>query len=396
MSKHSYKGISKLRPPRVALLVCNLGQSGAEKQLVYIAQALASAGVEVRIYTLQKSGFYAAALRGAGIEIHCFGTVPFAPARLIALTAQLLSFRPDVVQSIPAFMNLYSGLAARAIGAISLGGLRSDLDTCRQEYGRLTPLLMRVCDAVAANSTSAYGELRDARIIAPDRIHMLANAIDTAPFRTMARPWRGGAFWALYLGRLVNTKRVDIYLRALAAARSRAPFIRGIIAGEGPELASLRNLASSLGLDDEHVSFAGHQSDILPLLQSASCLVLSSDAEGCPNVVLEAMAAGLPVITTPAGDASQIVEHARTGFVVPFADWESTAEAIVSLATSPQLALSMGSAGRNRIDRLYGSRHIAHHLLDIYAGIARRKGFAHHPILNYTPHHDSAKATCAH
>src|SRR5689334_24157675 len=89
MSKHYSKGIPNLRPPRVALLVCNLGQSGAEKQLVYIAQALASAGIEVRIYTLEEGGFYAAALRQAGIEIYCFGTVPFAPARLIALTAQL-------------------------------------------------------------------------------------------------------------------------------------------------------------------------------------------------------------------------------------------------------------------------------------------------------------------
>jgi glycosyltransferase involved in cell wall biosynthesis len=279
-------------------------------------------------------------------------------------------------------MNLYAGPAARVLRAMSVGGLRSSLGTCREEFGHLTPLLMNVCDALVTNSHMACAEVRRAGIMQPERIHILPNGIDTEPFRNIERSnQRAEDFTVLYLGRLVKSKRIDVYLRSLAAARAKVPSVRGVIAGEGPELNNLRELARSLGLAEDHVSFVGHQSDIAQLFRRTACLVLTSDAEGCPNVILEAMAAGLPVISTPAGDARHAVEHGRTGFVVPFGRWPSIADSIVSLATSREASTAMGLAGRARVEQLYGTTHIASRLLAIYAAVARRTGIGVPPIL---------------
>jgi glycosyltransferase involved in cell wall biosynthesis len=114
------------------------------------------------------------------------------------------------------------------------------------------------------------------------------------------------------------------------------------------------------------VTFLGRREDVPALLKQADMLVLSSDYEGFPNVVLEAMAARLPVITTPAGDANIAVQNGNTGYVVHFDDVTGMAECMVRLSKSPGLRWQLGEAARKRVEQHFSFEHLAGRLLSIY------------------------------
>jgi glycosyltransferase involved in cell wall biosynthesis len=109
------------------------------------------------------------------------------------------------------------------------------------------------------------------------------------------------------------------------------------------------------------------------LLARSALLVLSSDYEGLPNVVLEAMAARLPVITTPAGDAGVVVQHGQTGFVVQPDDHQSMAACMVKLAQSPSLRAELGKAGRQRVEQEYNYESLADRLVEIFRSFASQE-----------------------
>jgi glycosyltransferase involved in cell wall biosynthesis len=102
------------------------------------------------------------------------------------------------------------------------------------------------------------------------------------------------------------------------------------------------------------------------LLARADMLVLTSQHEGFPNVLLEAMAARLPVVTTPAGDATRLVRDGSTGFVVPFDDEDLLAARLGQLATSPALRRAFGRAGRDVVELEYRTERLAGRALAIY------------------------------
>jgi glycosyltransferase involved in cell wall biosynthesis len=108
-------------------------------------------------------------------------------------------------------------------------------------------------------------------------------------------------------------------------------------------------------------------------------MALTSDQEGFPNVLLEAMAARLPVIATPAGDAGIVVEDGVTGCVVDFEDVRGMAERMVCLAQSASLRRQLGEAGRRRVERDYSFTSLAPRLMNLYKEVARHQKYS--PLL---------------
>src|SRR5690606_29768369 len=130
--------------------------------------------------------------------------------------------------------------------------------------------------------------------------------------------------------------------------RREIPSMSGLLAGTGPERERLEAQAGRLALDPAALRMPGHLPDITAELGRDAILVLTSDHEGLPNVLLEAMAAGLPVVTTPAGDAASVIRDGETGYVVGFDDEEALVARLLELARSPSLRRKFGEAGRRR------------------------------------------------
>jgi len=163
---------------------------------------------------------------------------------------------------------------------------------------------------------------------------------------------------------------VDRFIEAISLARQRCPNLRGLIIGDGPERHNWENSAIQKGLLPPILTFIGQRDDVPHLLMQSDMLVLCSDDEGFPNVILEAMLARLPVITTPAGDSDIIVENEVNGYVVPFSDTCAMAERMVRLAESPDLRRQLGEAGRQRVERHYAYESLAYRLMHIYRKVA--------------------------
>jgi glycosyltransferase involved in cell wall biosynthesis len=122
------------------------------------------------------------------------------------------------------------------------------------------------------------------------------------------------------------------------------------------------------------VHFVGHQEDILPWLAALDVFVLSSDWEGMSNALLEAMAAGLPVVATAVGGTPEVVVDGVTGLLVPPHDPISLAEAIVRLLDAPDLRRQMGQAGRERVKKSFTVERMVEQTQTLYEHILSAKG----------------------
>jgi glycosyltransferase involved in cell wall biosynthesis len=368
---------------RVAFVAGTLGQGGAEKQLVYMARALREAGVDVRVYCLTSGEYHEAALREAGIPVVWVGQRASFGRRLYTLTRELYRFRPHIVQSAHFYTNLYAGLSARLARSISIGAIRSDGLLEMRAWGRMGRLLLRAPHALIANSLA--GRRNVERLgVPPGKLNVLPNVIDLARFDCLsaeeaaASPARD-RIAVITVGRMIREKRFDRFIEALSLARREESMLEGVLVGDGPERASIERFAEAQGLLPDGLTLLGQRDDVPALLRQAQIMALTSDQEGFPNVLLEAMAARLPVIATPAGDAGIVVEDGVTGCVVDFEDVRGMAERMVCLAQSASLRRQLGEAGRRRVERDYSFTSLAPRLMNLYKEVARHQKYS--PLL---------------
>ena len=361
---------------RVAFVAGTLGLGGAEKQLVYMASSLRQSGVQVRIYCLTTGEYYESVMKKNGLIPFWIGKIQNPLWRLPALAVELRDFHPHIIQSAHFYTNLYATLVAPLYKAVGIGGLRSDTFNEVNGNGFWGMKLLKVPRTLISNSNTAK---RNAVSLGAreDRIFVLPNVIDLEVFdrdisasSLVPLPIKKKILGinVVVVGTLFPGKRIDRFLQALQKARTSAPMLRGFIVGDGEERNHLECLADDLGLLPDGVCFVGRQDNIPAILSQADIFVLSSDNEGMPNVILEAMAASLPVITTPAGDAGVAVVHGVTGYVVPFDEINNTLEDyLVNLSASPELRQKLGEAGRKRVEQYYSYGLLGDRLLSIYA-----------------------------
>jgi glycosyltransferase involved in cell wall biosynthesis len=171
-------------------------------------------------------------------------------------------------------------------------------------------------------------------------------------------------FFALLVATLRPEKRADVFVRAVLEANAREPRIRGIVAGGGPGLADVQALAAT---SNGVVEAIGEIRSVGDVMGAADVVCLSSSAEGLPLVVLEAMSLERPILATAVGGLTDAVGPGHTGVLVPPADEQAFADALVALARDPAATALMGSAARQRFDERYTVEKMA----DAYAAMLR-------------------------
>lgn len=210
-------------------------------------------------------------------------------------------------------------------------------------------------DAIAAIS----GGVKDALLASGIRaglIEVIPSGIDLAPFdepfdRAAARQALGLApedVLAIQVAALAPHKSQTTLLRAAALLRDRSPRLRIWIAGEGSLRDALLTEHRALHLDDR-VRFLGFRDDVTALLRAADLFVLSSYLEGLGTSILDAMAAGLPVVATRVGGIPEVVRDGETGLLVPPRNPEALADAMARVAGDASLRGAMGARGRETV-----------------------------------------------
>jgi glycosyltransferase involved in cell wall biosynthesis len=237
--------------------------------------------------------------------------------------------------------------------------------------------LARMTDRVVTISPAQRDDLVDRfRVAAASRTVIIPLGLDLAPLARLDRSAPdmrghldipGGAPVVGYAGRFVPIKDLATLVAAFARVAQRVPDAVLVMAGDGPVRGDLEALVATLNLG-RHVRFLGWTEDLAKLYATIDICALSSLNEGTPVAVIEAMAAARAVVATRVGGVADIVEHERTGLLVPPRDPEALAGAIARLAADPAERCRMGTAGRQAvtarftherldddIDRLYAS-----------------------------------------
>jgi glycosyltransferase involved in cell wall biosynthesis len=196
--------------------------------------------------------------------------------------------------------------------------------------------------------------------IPESKLAVIPNGVDLADFDHLPDVDLARAAWNLpaqgviigAVGRLHAVKGFTYLLEAFARLAPDFPQATLLLVGDGPDRSILEQLAARYRLS-QRVTFMGEQTDVPSFLAALDVLALPSLHEGMPNVVLEAMAAGLPVVASHTGGVPEVVVHGETGWLVAAADQGALCKAIFNLLNDPSRAQAMGKAGRQRVERLF-------------------------------------------
>ena len=368
----------------VLQFIPTLDRSGAEKQMVLLAKGLPRDRFRVEAAALTRLGPLAGELEAAGVPVTLIGkrhkVDPFALSRL---TRFLREKRFDVVQTWIFAANVYGRVAAHRakVPVIVTAEMAVDLWKGRGQREidrRLAPWT----DRVVGNSRAVVDFYRKVGV-PEDRLACIYSGIGDEPAPAVDRAavraefgWAPDAPLALFAGRLAPQKGVDDLLGALDLLQHIRPDLRTLIVGDGPlrgrleESARAVQLLNGAGL----ARFTGHRPDVPRLMAAADLVVLPSYYEGLPNVVLEAMQMGKPVVATSAPGTTEVVADGETGLLVPLRSPKALAQAMRTVLGDAELARRLGEAGRARVAAEFRVGAMVDQFAALYEQLARAKG----------------------
>lgn len=354
---------------RLLYVIGQLGLGGAERQLYYLLANLDQSRYHpcLVVWNFDPDETYYRAIDALKIPIYGLPAQWSSIAKLRALRKVARTLAPEVVHSYVFFTNFAADYAARGTGALAIGSLRSDMVRSLQSGGTLRGVLNSRWPSchISNSEVCAENARRHSSFFVPKRYIVVRNGLDLAKFRNSDDAHEMSTYVAS-VGSLLRVKRWDRLVNAVQKVLSSGiKDARFQLAGDGPLRPVLQQLAGDLGVS--HVlEFLGAVHDIPAFLQRAKFLVHTAESEGCPNAVMEAMAAGKAVVATNVGDIPYLVEDGKTGFVVRRDDDEALVSRIVTLLTDPDLCRQMGENARAKAEQEFELVSLVTRTLDAY------------------------------
>jgi glycosyltransferase involved in cell wall biosynthesis len=332
------------RPVRLIFLLQDLKFGGTQRQTLELARRLDPARFQVEIWLLAAGEEMAPAARRSGIPLVRLGRQErVGPAALARLGRRLQNQDIAVLMPLTVVPNIWGRVLGRlARVPVIVGNCRGGGAPRRQHERWLWPLAHHIL----CNSQALKLVLTDRCGVPEARLTTIPNGVDTDYFQPPASP-SAGPPRVLSVARMVPDKDHETLLAAFRLTTRAIPAAELWLVGDGPGLAAVQERARQLGLSDR-VKFLPPREDLRPLLHQASLLVLSSKTEALPNVILEAMAAGLPVVATGVGGVPELVVPGLTGWLVNPGDALGLAAALGQVLADPDTRQAFGRAGRRR------------------------------------------------
>lgn len=339
---------------RILQAMAGAPHGGAEAFFERLAIALHHAG-ETQQLLIRREPSRAARLRAVGLPVEeiAFGrALDFVSARRFAALA--LAFKPRVVLTWMSRATIYCP--------------RGDFVHVARLGGYYDLRYYKHCHHLIGN-TRALTEWMVKEGWPADRAHYLPNFAEIAPAPAVPRAsldTPADAPLAIALGRLHPNKGFDVLLAAVA----KAPGLYLWLAGEGAQRAALRRQAASLGIDDR-VRFLGWRQDVGALLAAADMLVCSSRREPLGNTIIEAWAAKKPVIACAASGPAELIEHDKTGLLVPIDDAAALGDAMRGLVHDKARAASLAAAGHAVFEAQFSEPRVVARYREFLATVTR-------------------------
>lgn len=337
-------------PVKTVFLLQDLKFGGTQRQAVELASRIDPSRFSIRLWLMTEGDDFLPRAEELKLPVRWLSRGKRVGVEsLVNLWRSLRRERIDLLVLWTVVPNIWGRILGR------LTGTRHIVGTCR---GGASParqherFLSTLADHHICNSTALGNAYLGRYRVPKKRVSVIPNGIDAppGPHRVHAAPSNPGVI--LSVARLVPDKDHDTLVRAFAIVAGRNPGVELRIVGDGPRRQAVENLVRRAGLS-HRVRFLPGRLDLLPLYRESDIFVLSSHREGLPNVVLEAMAAGLPVVASAVGGIPEVVRHGRTGWLVPPEDPGAMADALEHLLADDCMRSAFGDAGRRLVEEEY-------------------------------------------
>lgn len=356
--------VATTRPLLVVHVVISFAIGGLE---VLVAD-LASRAKHVRAHVicLESIGPLAGKLEGSAASVECTGTreTPVLEHAMI-LRRRLAELKPDVIHTHNEKAHIHIALATL--------GWKTPIVHTRHGRGQVDTLLSKLVNKLAVRrSTFIACVSADAVQVARDegatssQLRVLLNAIDVGSYDASGYDAHAGSWHAVTVARLAPVKDLGTMLRAARIIRDAHPAFRLHVVGDGESRPELEQIARELELGDT-VTFHGASTNPRPYMADASLFMQSSISEGISLTLLEAMAAGLPVVATDVGGNREVVEVGQTGYLVSSGDPQALADAAIRVLTQPDTAKAMSRAARRRAETKFDLDRMVNEYEALYA-----------------------------
>lgn len=365
---------------RVHALIDTLGVGGAEMVLAEFAAVAQLAGIELSVgYLAEAEVEHAAArLRRAGVQPRRVG-IPghLGPAAFLAVRRQIAQLRPDVVHTHLGYADLLGGLAARSLGIPTVATLHGDVDLDNRR-ARLRRDAMRLARRVSAERLIAVSEAARAAYVAggsypPGRVVVVRNGIAGTALPGAGQEVRrelGLEPEHLVVAMISSLRREKAHDLAFAAVRELVvsmPEVRLLVVGDGRLRAEVARAAKPLG---DRVVLAGFRDDTMAVLDATDVLLHPSRHDALPTTIIEAMAAGTPVLATRVGGIPELIDDGVSGILLAPPPVPSEIAAVLAgLLRDPARRRQLAAAGRARFEREFTARRWAICIEELYRDV---------------------------
>ncbi|OAI52722.1 hypothetical protein AYO47_05995 [Planctomyces sp. SCGC AG-212-M04] len=367
---------------RVTYLIPTLDRSGAEKQLVLLAAGLPRDQFSPEVIALTRGGPLEEDLERANVPLTILGKRgKFDPRTLRLLKKRLREHPPDVLHTWLFAANAYGRLAAPRGSAVKTVVSERCVDSWKARWQLwLDRRLIGRTDTLLANSESVakfYEEQRVPRSL----ITVIPNAVVPPPAPAIARAeflkslgFAPETKLVGIIGRLAKQKRVDDLLWGMQVLRQADQTARMVVIGDGPERANLEQHARDVEVSD-FVKFLGHREDAASLIRHLDVFWLGSSFEGMSNSLMEAMAAGTPVIASDIPPNRELITHGMHGYLANVGDGVAFAQYSVKLFGDAELREKIIAAARERMRTEFSVEQMVRRHTEVYERLVAKQEY---------------------
>jgi len=369
-------------PIKIMHILHTLGTAGLQKGVVNIANQLNSNGFEISICCLEESGTFEKRLN-PGTKVFVMNKPPGIDYTLPLRLAKL--FRREktmIVHTHSVGTYLYGAIGAKlAWMPRIIHGEHGDL---HQPSGsrpidiNIRRYLSHITDVIHTVSADLKNSLVRMTGIKPEKIVTILNGVELDKFKIAQNPQLrkilGIGMKDLVIGtvsRLSPVKNFELLIQVIPEINHTGLYPKVLFVGDGPSRPNLESLTKQYGLEKQ-IIFLGDRSDVPDLLNVMDIFILTSFSEGLSNSIMEAMAAGLPVVATNVGGNPELVIHNETGFLFPSQDASILAQQIIELTNDPEKRHRMGLAGRKRMEEFFTLEKMIRNYENLYRSVLNK------------------------
>jgi len=374
---------------KIMYVITDLHTGGAELQMATLVGHLKDRSQSCHVFTLLSDGSLRDHLGELAVPVYSGGLkkrdLLRAPWKIIYAQMKLVRVvqkqRPSVVHAFLPLATFMGALAGRIARVPLIISSRRALGKHQERHILLRPfdlLANRLSHCVTVNSKAVWEDTIHRDHIDPKKMALIYNGVDSLTFES-AQPFRGETRKKLgikprekviiVIANLILYKGHSDLLKAARKVLKHIPKALFLLVGEDRGIGgNLKRISIDFGIASK-VRFLGLRDDIPQLLAVSDISVLPSHEEGFSNVILESMAAALPIVATNVGGNSEAVVNGVTGWLVPPKNPDAMAEKIVDLLHDPQKARSWGKQGRKRVNKKFTIERMVQEHIKLYKGI---------------------------